>query len=306
MEKFMFLAIHYGIPLLAIVKIIWFKPKSKTGALSGFLFWGGLLGFVYLWGQYPMVGGYYFRYLPLLIFLWLLVVSIKNIRHTSRIKPKLWWPAISTVLGILLAIPILYLSGLLILGRSYPEPRVNLQFPLKNGRYYIASGGSNKAINNHVRVQPNPQQYALDINKLGSMGRVAEGVLAGENDRHFIFGEPVYAPCKGEVIAVKNDVPDNAGASMDVGPEDGTGNFVELRCGDIFIFMPHLKYGSVQVKEGMRVDTATVLGQVGNSGYSQEPHLHFQASKTDKNDKKAGIPIQFNSKLYFRNDIVDN
>ena len=41
----------------------------------------------------------------------------------------------------------------------------------------------------------------------------------------------------------------------------------------------HLKQGSVQVRSGDRVDTSTVLGQVGLSGRTQFPHVHMTLRK---------------------------
>jgi len=38
----------------------------------------------------------------------------------------------------------------------------------------------------------------------------------------------------------------------------------------------HLKSGSIEVEKGDRVKKGQRLGQVGNSGFSSTPHLHFQ------------------------------
>lgn len=43
----------------------------------------------------------------------------------------------------------------------------------------------------------------------------------------------------------------------------------------------HLKNGSIQVSKGQRVETGDVLGQVGQSGRAEFPHVHFTLRKSD-------------------------
>jgi len=188
-------------------------------------------------------------------------------------------------------------------GLSYPEGTVDLEFPLKNGNYYIASGGSNKLANNHTRNVPTSQQYALDINKIGSWGSVKK---SGEstNEAHAIFGEPVYCPCDGRVVNVKTGVADNLGSSMDISVEDGTGNYAEINCNNVIVSFSHLKMGSIKVSVGEKLKQGDLIGEVGNSGFSQEPHLHFQAAKYTQDSTLVGIPMRFKGKFLFRNSIL--
>lgn len=58
------------------------------------------------------------------------------------------------------------------------------------------------------------------------------------------------------------------------------GNYVILKCGDIFPLYAHLQNGSVLVRPGDTVRSGDVLGKVGNSGASLQPHLHFQVMDT--------------------------
>ena len=60
------------------------------------------------------------------------------------------------------------------------------------------------------------------------------------------------------------------------------GNHVVLDLGGgRFAFYAHLQPGSLRVKAGERVKAGQVLGLVGNSGNSTEPHLHFHISNGD-------------------------
>lgn len=55
------------------------------------------------------------------------------------------------------------------------------------------------------------------------------------------------------------------------------GNYVKIKHDNgMYTFYAHLKYGSVAVKLNQRVTKGTVLGYMGNTGYSFGAHLHFE------------------------------
>jgi murein DD-endopeptidase MepM/ murein hydrolase activator NlpD len=55
------------------------------------------------------------------------------------------------------------------------------------------------------------------------------------------------------------------------------GNYVVVRHAvKLYSLFCHLHNGSVVVSEGQQVTTGALLGEVGSSGYSSFPHLHFQ------------------------------
>jgi len=55
-------------------------------------------------------------------------------------------------------------------------------------------------------------------------------------------------------------------------------------------FYAHLQPGSLRVKRGDKVRTGQVVGLVGNSGNSTEPHLHFHLSDGNSPLGSEGIP----------------
>jgi murein DD-endopeptidase MepM/ murein hydrolase activator NlpD len=61
-----------------------------------------------------------------------------------------------------------------------------------------------------------------------------------------------------------------------------------------FALYAHLQPGSVRVRVGDHVKAGDVIGKLGSSGNSTEPHLHFQI--TDKPDiGGAGVPMNFSN-----------
>jgi len=101
---------------------------------------------------------------------------------------------------------------------------------------------------------------------------------------------PVYAVLPGTVIVASDGTADRPGLSMirdlvkllffgpPVRPPFSQlgGNHVILDCGGVFPLYAHLRRGSVAVRVGQKVAAGELLGHVGNSGASLQPHLHFQ------------------------------
>ncbi len=73
------------------------------------------------------------------------------------------------------------------------------------------------------------------------------------------------------------------------------GNYVVIDHGQSeFSLYAHFQPGSVRVKKGDQVKAGDVIGKLGSSGNSTEPHLHFQI--TDRPDLGgAGIPMNFSN-----------
>jgi murein DD-endopeptidase MepM/ murein hydrolase activator NlpD len=61
-----------------------------------------------------------------------------------------------------------------------------------------------------------------------------------------------------------------------------------------FLFVAHLRRGSVAVAQGDRVAKGQMLGRVGNSGNSSEPHVHVHLQDTPHAYLGEGIiPLYF-------------
>lgn len=123
----------------------------------------------------------------------------------------------------------------------------------------------------------------------------------------------MLAAADGRVAAVRDGVPEDSSALRRPGEtkaayfarllreqndrlkqDTAAGNYIIIDHGNgEFSLSAHLMPGSMRVKVGDTVKAGQVIGQLGSSGNSTEPHLHFQIC--DKPDALmcAGIPVQF-------------
>lgn len=92
-------------------------------------------------------------------------------------------------------------------------------------------------------------------------------------------GVPVRAAAAGRVRAVRDSMPDISLRDLDDRAEiEGreAGNSVAIRHGDGWETQySHLKLGSIRVRPGDEVAAGQVIGEIGLSGKSEFPHLHF-------------------------------
>ena len=115
------------------------------------------------------------------------------------------------------------------------------------------------------------------------------------NAQYPFFGAPVQAVAAGTVVA-RHDGMDDSIPFQPVTtlhkPEDFGGNYVLLRQeAGVYAFYAHLQKGSVAVAVGQRVPAGAVVGRLGNSGNSTNPHLHF--GLLDRPDFLTGYSLPF-------------
>jgi hypothetical protein len=195
-------------------------------------------------------------------------------------------------------------------GYAPPEgPSVSLAPPLKGGTFYVVNGGYSILINPHMKTLARKafsayraQSYAIDVVRIDRFGRRAQGLWPADPGRYLIFGQPVYAPCAGVVIQTENQLPDQKPPETD--PGHPAGNFVRLGCGEAEILLAHLMHASLTVSPGDWVQTGQLLGRVGNSGLSTEPHLHLHAQHSHpEGGFLAGkpMPVWIDGRILVRN-----
>ncbi|QMU74895.1 M23 family metallopeptidase [Streptacidiphilus sp. PB12-B1b] len=152
-----------------------------------------------------------------------------------------------------------------------------LRFPFATGRWYVVQGGG-PGINHHATVAE--QRGALDLVRLGPVGfrtRSAGRFAADVPEAYAAYGSALLAPCDGLVVRAVDGIPDQAPGEPRFGPPYG--NCVVIDTGQETVHLAHLRPGSVRVAVGERVTAGQLLGEVGNSGHSTEPHLHIHAER---------------------------
>ena len=292
------LLLTFALALLSIFLV--FIASGWNFRYSWSLFVLGLaLGlFIYLYGTwiYLTVDAKWGFGICLLLTLLLGFFRKKKIAPAPR-----WWRFSGNLFfsAVFLTLSILYFTGTTGKARA-----IDLAFPLKTGRYFVLQGGKGLPTNLfHYSLRG--AIYAIDIVKLRPNGSRANAIFSRRLEDYEIFGDTLYSPCDGRIIRAVGDDPDNIPPAMARGPHNT--NQVLIETPNSYVFLAHLKQGSVIVKEGDVVKQGDPLGCVGNSGFSSEPHLHIQAHV-----KVPGRPwyqsppryIHFNGRGYLLYEVI--
>ncbi|WP_439875747.1 M23 family metallopeptidase [Bacillus mycoides] len=179
-------------------------------------------------------------------------------------------------------------------GLAYPAdvhsvtPKVVVRFPL-NERALVGWGGDRLETNYHV-IKPN-ERWAFDI-----LIPPAE-VKSSNLEDYGIYGAEVLAPASGTVVSINDDEIDLVPGSDDFQSMAGNHIYIQLDETGTFLFLAHLKKGSIKVNEGQHVNEGEMIAQVGNSGSSSEPHLHIHHQRQDPSKTSMffteGLPLYF-------------
>jgi Peptidase family M23 len=175
-----------------------------------------------------------------------------------------------------------------------------LAAPLR-GNNYVAADGCCDSIR-HVRALLPlngafylSQRFAVDWEQIDDEGRIFRGDPKDVRS-YRIYGAPVLAVADATVVATRNDLPDQVPGKLPDGLpiDEADGNFAILRIGDgAYALYAHMQPGSVRLSVGDRVRRGDHIGNVGNSGNSQAPHLHFQMMDAASSLASNGIPYVF-------------
>jgi len=202
---------------------------------------------------------------------------------------------------------------------SYGEPSVDLSIPMAEtpvitaepivlgplfrGGGYIAADGCCDSIR-HVRallalngVFNLSQRFAVDWERLDDDGTIFRGVAKDVHSYH-IYGAPILAVADGTVVASRNDLADQLPGKLPNGLplDEADGNFVILDIGHVaYALYAHMEPGSVRVRAGDQVRRGDHIGNVGNTGNTQAPHLHFQMMDGPSGFASNGIPYVFDA-----------
>ena len=165
----------------------------------------------------------------------------------------------------------------------------------------IVQGGYSSILNHHWRNLS--QRFALDLVGLDSLGRRAKWIHPLLMEDYFCFGVDVMSPISGVVVLARDGCADQEIGSLDV--DNPTGNCVVISDGHgRQLIFAHLLGASVRVRTGDPVRSGDVIGRIGNSGRSTEPHLHIHAQRMDVHGQIKGIKLQIGRGLMIRNATI--
>jgi hypothetical protein len=119
------------------------------------------------------------------------------------------------------------------------------------------------------------QRYAIDwvqVQKVDGALTTWKGP-EDKNDSYFCYDQPIYSVAAGKVVGMADGLSENV-------PHSGK-------------YAYPIGFGTVRVKIGDNVGVGDVLGHVGNTGSSTEPHLHIHIDDQPSFLAGNGVPYEF-------------
>lgn len=150
----------------------------------------------------------------------------------------------------------------------------------------------------------NFQRYGYDFVVVNERGLMHAGDsddwYPGKNDRnedYYGFGLPILAAGSGRVAAVHDGEPDNRRFNqVELATRETAygGNYIVIdHLNGEFSWFGHLKHGSVRVKVGQEVKQGQIIAEMGASGDSLFPHLHYELRNGIGAMQVEGLPSYF-------------
>jgi murein DD-endopeptidase MepM/ murein hydrolase activator NlpD len=160
------------------------------------------------------------------------------------------------------------------------------------GEWAVTAGGDSTKTNYHATTPT--YRFAFDFTPVVDGKRhKSEGK---ELSDYYCYGEPVFAPASGEVVRVENEHKDNGSDASDVqfDAQSVMGNHVVVRIDDDeYLFVAHMKEGSIPVDNGDQITTGQEIGKCGNSGRSLKPNVHVHLQNSKEFPVAESLPLIF-------------
>jgi hypothetical protein len=143
------------------------------------------------------------------------------------------------------------------------------------------------------------ERFAIDYIQLSEDGTIFTGDRS-KPESYPYFGADIHAVADGPVVAVLDGLPEQVAGKNPTGlPLDQYGgnhvvqDISDGQGGHYYAFYAHLKTGSVTVKPGDQLTTGQVIANLGNTGNTDAPHLHFHVMSTPDPLRSNGLPFVF-------------
>ncbi len=293
------LAVLIGLLVMPIM-LIWLwktEPKCILEWILNFLMIGLFVLFMYFSGLWAYITGYYAKYLVLVLFVFIAFITSKKARHLNFLCTPTKASKFSFCYKTLLIFVFLFINLSIMFSFFNKEDIVNLSFPFKDGDYYVAHGGNSSILNYH---NSSPyMKYAIDMVKLNEFGFRADGLFPKQLEKYKIYGEKVFSPCSGKVIEAVDGREDYPPGIYMPNKRKAQANYIIIETGNIRVRMVHFQKDSIKVQAGDNVKDGQLIGLVGDSGLSFEPHLHMHVTQNG-----YGVKFMLNGKYLKRNDLI--
>lgn len=279
-------------------RVIFVKDFKKIGLMNGILiaiilllwisvlFIHGLIG-VYAWALLKLI-------LPIIGFFGVLVNIILLIVRIIKKKKSSIKLLLNFIVNLICILPILLTMNIIQL--AYPndiertKPSITVKWPFAEET--VVGWGGDTVENNLVHVTWPSERWGYDL--------VMEPYNTGSksNEEYGIWNKEVYSPVSGVVISASDRERDIDPGSEDFNSLEGNHVYIKIDETGTYLLLNHLKEGSVTVKVGDYVKPGDVIGRIGNSGSTSEPHLHIHHQKQDPTKVihpilAEGLPLYF-------------
>jgi len=192
-----------------------------------------------------------------------------------------------------------YMTGITPVGSS---DAIVISPPLEGNDWIAADGCCDSTrhirammpINDRLHVA---QRFAIDWETINKEKRIFAGDSKDVNS-YFAYGKNVLAVADAKVVAAVDKYNDQVPGGLPGGMtlEEADGNHIVLDLGGgKYALYAHLKPGSVKVSEGDTVKRGQVMAQVGNTGNTTAPHLHFHVMDGPSTLGSNGLPYVIDS-----------
>ena len=181
--------------------------------------------------------------------------------------------------------------------QEYPSTKIDhqtqtvLDLPFR-GEWFVVWGG--RYIDDNYHAVSKSQRFAMDFVILEN-----DETHGGDGSRltdYYCYGQEVLAPGEGDVVWACDSLPDQEIGTRNAAQPIGNGIVIDHGNGE-FSVLAHMQPGSLRVRVGDRVGPDTVVGLVGNSGNTTEPHIHYHLQDGRDVTEAEGLPVRFRSIL---------
>lgn len=266
---------YLNLCVLAILTLMWLSVFFLHG-LTGAISWGILKLII------PFMG------IPALILN--MILLIRNLIRKQTLRKRI----IAFILSGIASFPILLTMNVFLL--AYPanlltvSPAITVAWPLKEEA--VIGWGGDSIEDNLPHAIWASERWAYDI--------VMEPYNTGstEPDSYGIWGKEVFSPVTGVILEAYDVEEDIMANTEEFISTEGNHVYIKIDETGTYLLLNHLKKGSVSVRKGDHVKAGELIGRVGNSGSTSEPHLHIHHQRQDPTKMllpvfAEGLPLYF-------------